>query len=94
MLGAEIPLAEGETLMTFRPDDAVEKTEVITWPADWWQAFKARFYPLWLLRYFPVKRVYVTRARFCPHMGVIDPKVHQEWLRKGERDDDRGQGAV
>jgi hypothetical protein len=31
-----------------------EEFVVATWPADWWQALKARFAPKWFLRRWPV----------------------------------------
>lgn len=30
------------------------KKEVVRYPADWWQAFKARWFPAWLLARYPV----------------------------------------
>lgn len=27
----------------------------ILYPADWWQAFKGRYFPHWLLKRYPVK---------------------------------------
>ncbi len=34
--------------------ESVRRQEV-SYPADWWQAFKARWFPRWLLRRFPVR---------------------------------------
>ena len=34
------------------------------WPADWWQAFKERWFPAWVLKRWPVQYTeYVLRAR-------------------------------
>lgn len=34
---------------------------VVSYPADWWQALKDRWFPWWLLRRYPVRR---TSVRF------------------------------
>lgn len=31
----------------------------VRYPADWWQAFKGRWFPRWLLRRFPVRETVV-----------------------------------
>lgn len=52
-LAAEIPYRDGESIRV---------------PADWWQAFKARWFPLWALRRWPPRREqYVARA-YAPEM--------------------------
>ena len=33
----------------------VSELPKFTYPADWWQAFKARWFPRWLLRRYPVR---------------------------------------
>lgn len=46
----------------------------VSWPADWWQAVKERWFPRWLLAKYPVKyafRVVPTTTvehRYCPHI--------------------------
>jgi hypothetical protein len=54
------------------------KNGMVSYPSDWWEAFKKRFFPKWLLKKYPVvyheeKTVYV-----CPHIDV--PKNHSEHL--------------
>jgi len=45
-----------------------------SWPADWWQAFKERWFPRWLLKKYPVayRTEVVARKlvehRYCPHI--------------------------
>jgi len=56
-----------------------------SYPADWWQAFKDRWFPKWLLRKYPVqcreiiihKKIY--RA-VCPHVHADPPATHLRWL--------------
>lgn len=35
------------------PLEKIEKT--VTWPKDWWQAFKGRWFPVWAKRRWPVQ---------------------------------------
>lgn len=50
------------------------------WPANWWQAFRERWFPSWWLRRHPVRtvrhavKIYktYTRQSVCPH---ISPKT-------------------
>lgn len=55
------------------------------WPADWFQAFKERWFPRWLLARFPVRYsgVDVDRQIYravCPHLHGGDSSPHAEWL--------------
>jgi len=69
----------------------------VHYPADWWQAFKARWFPLWMQRRFPVrekevpvsfKHVTILR-RICPHLKVPnDTGPHLVWLIQDESRDD------
>jgi hypothetical protein len=33
-----------------------QKTETLCYPADWWQAFKERWFPAWALKRWPAKQ--------------------------------------
>jgi hypothetical protein len=56
------------------------------WPADWWQAFKERWFPKRWLRRWPVKyeRVSIHEVlvtRMCPHVNVkTDNRPHFAFL--------------
>lgn len=55
------------------------------WPADWWQAVRARWFPGWWLRRWPVKyeRIQIDRplyAAICPHVRTPEPGPHVQWL--------------
>lgn len=63
-----------------RETDATETT--IEHPADWWQAFKARWFDnrllRWLLRRYPVRMAQhkvatqiVHETRVCPHLPLV-----------------------
>lgn len=73
-LDAEMPAVLDERLVINRK-----------WPADWWQALKERWFPGWLLRWFPVEyeSIYVNRPFFkavCPHIHVKGQGAHLQWL--------------
>jgi hypothetical protein len=44
------------------------------YPADWWQAFKERWFPAWLLKRFPVVRVgYIVEVKaLYPKIALPD----------------------
>lgn len=60
------------------------------WPLDWWQAFRARWFPVWWLRRHPVayecydyERTFY--AKVCPHVAVDLKGTHFAWIYgKGE----------
>jgi len=72
-----------------------ETSTTLTWPADWWQAFRARWFPRWWLRRWPVRhevRVVTTKTtivRTCPHLSIparphSGAQVHLTWLVPGQ----------
>ena len=46
-----------------------EQSDCVTWPRDWWQAFRARWLPAWWKRRHPV--LYQTR-RLVAHIDMRD----------------------
>ena len=48
-----------------------------SYPADWWQAFKDRWFPYWLKKKFPVKFNRIDRVRICPHIKLDWDKYSQ-----------------
>jgi hypothetical protein len=66
-----------------------EDGATVRWPADWWQAFRERWFPKWWLRRWPVRyQSVVTRKyirRVCPHVNLVTPgehQVHFQWLER------------
>ena len=56
-----------------------------TWPSDWWQAFKERWFPQWALRRWPVKheRIDIDQPIYlavCPHIEDTKQGTHLEWM--------------
>lgn len=65
--------------------ETVEASELIAYPADWWQAFKNRWYPTWMQTLWPVRWTEVqllTRVvRMCPHIELpAGSREHINWL--------------
>ncbi len=74
----------------------VERIDVeAKYPADWWEAFKERWFPKWALQRWPVKyktiSVHRDVVRVCPHlpMTVSSHREHFHWLETGESRDGR-----
>ena len=44
-----------------------------SYPADWWQAFKLRFFPAWLIKRFPVVYRHLVISAIYPDIKV--PKI-------------------
>ena len=58
------------------------------WPADWWQAFRERWFPKWWLRRWPVRyeTIDIDRTlygRVCPHIAQPKSGPHLVWLARG-----------
>jgi len=57
-------------------------------PRSWWDAFKLRYFPKWLLDYFPVRlttiRIQQNRItkhyHVCPHIKIPDQATHIQWM--------------
>ena len=48
------------------------------WPADWWQAFKQRWFPVWLLRRYSV-RMKDARFELWDVVPTLKLPKHQTW---------------
>ena len=74
------------------PTQQLRRQEV-RWPRTWWEHFKLRWFPPWLVRRFPVRyqtRVFDTRLAY-PHLALpeshfgqgypvlIDSTPREEW---------------
>lgn len=65
------------------PDHKIKIDE--EFPEDWWEAFKDRWFPEWLLKRYPVKykRIYVNQKIYksvCPHMITDGTREHYEFF--------------
>ena len=56
---------------------------VARWPATWWQAFKERWYPLWLQKWFPVrwKESRMKSIALYPEMVIPNWKSQVQQVR-------------
>jgi len=50
-------------------------TKTIRYPSDWWQAFKARWFPEWLLKRYPAKYTtqHITASIIYPGLNPSIP---------------------
>ncbi len=68
-----------------------ENQDMYEHPETWWDAFKQRFFPLWLLRFGPVTltRIYTKKVYLCPHPPIklkdSDLSPHFQFLKLGEK---------
>lgn len=62
------------------------ETPVAEVPLDWWQAFRARWFPAWWLARWPVRmrQIYAVTARYryhvCPHFDLPPGNNHVYFL--------------
>lgn len=64
--------------------------EAVKYPADWWQAFKARWFPTWALLRWPVlyRRFVVSGSVVYPDLKIaLPPHQHQYILSVIDRVD-------
>lgn len=43
---------------------------IVEYPADWWEAFKDRFFPRWARRLWPVKKTSILVATHADYLGL------------------------
>ncbi len=72
-------------------DDRIKIYE--EYPEDWWQAFKERWFPAWILRRYPVKYRVIDIDRkiykaVCPHVNKPDNGSHFTWLASKDMETD------
>lgn len=49
------------------------------YPADWWQAFKGRYFPYWILKRYPVKYNTVQAAVIYPeYKPALEDETHRK----------------
>ncbi len=61
------------------------------YPENWWEAFKLRFFPKFLLKKYPVKYtvidISIDRYVVCPHVQVLDRHRHYMWMLDAMKDE-------
>ena len=54
------------------------------YPENWWEAFKLRFFPKFLIDRYPIKYtvidISIDRYVVCPHVPVLDKHKHYMWM--------------
>lgn len=54
--------------------------QVVRYPADWWQAFKRRFFPRWALRRWPALEVVKTMRLYAWYPDVMVPDHRSQFV--------------
>lgn len=54
--------------------------ESVTYPADWWQALKERFFPRWALAWWPVKYTKHTFDVVAAYPGIKFPNRERAYI--------------
>lgn len=71
-----------DMLLALRQDVFAQKIEEVShsYPSDWWQAFKARWFPNWLLRRYPVTTTTfrLTASALYPKIAFPDGTMYME----------------
>ena len=52
----------------------------VSWPADWWEAFKYRFFPQWALRRWPVREEMRVMRLFAWYPEKLIPNERHQFL--------------
>lgn len=58
---------------------AYRGTEVIRFPATWWDAVKERFAPDWMLARWPIQYQTITASAMLPDVPLPDEQKQQMW---------------
>ena len=70
--------------MRLAAKESVLKTTIVTYPADWWQHFKQRWFPSWAKKMWPVimttQQIPVSIMRVCPHVKIREGATHLNWV--------------
>ena len=70
--------------------ETVLETKHILIPADWWQHLRARWFPTWWIRMYPLKTETVivsmttTSYHLCPHLKFEGKHYHMQWVAKSQ----------
>ena len=62
---------------------AVLEELLTSFPADWWQAFKARWFPIWLRGRFPVRVTEIRVRHKFPEYHQLLGREYVEIFKKG-----------
>lgn len=59
---------------------ATQEEQLAEFPADWWQFFKERWFPQWLLRRYPVKKKQIWAIHKYPELDVPTSFLGREFV--------------
>jgi len=87
------PNGEVITLLvqTLESEEKIVSTASTKRPLDWWQYFKERWFPQWLIRKYPLDWEYIltkhTTLNVCPHIKFPDREPHLQFLKTQPEDE-------
>jgi len=59
---------------------ATQEEEVFDYPADWWQWFKQRWFPEWLIKRYPIRMARIWAIHSFPELNIPDEFVGREFV--------------
>lgn len=68
----------GKRLVKVVIDVATQEEDLAKYPSTWWDAFKERWYPKWLLKRFPVEYDWIWARHTYPEVEV--PPLGKEFV--------------
>ena len=59
---------------------ATQEEQLAEFPSDWWQTFKERWFPQWLLHHYPVKKKQVWAIHKYPELDIPTSFLGREFV--------------
>ncbi len=79
----EIDLREDQEhlnkIITFSLNELCHPSHIVSVPQSWWDAFKERWFPSFLLKYFPINHRDIQTYNLCPHIDC-ERKKHIKFI--------------
>ena len=82
---------EGQKVIRAMLQIATQEEELCSYPADWWAAFKLRWFPVWLLKRYPAKEVQVMAVHKFPELNPPESVLGREFVHLKTIDMDKVQ---
>ncbi len=68
-----------QLIMEFSKEVLYYKQEDLKYPVNWIEAFKERWFPKWLLKYYPVEYTLIEVREYYPRMAI--PNGQDRYIR-------------
>ena len=70
----------GQLSLRLLLDVATQEDDLCSYPCDWWQAFKERWFPAWAKRKTPVRMTEVLAVHKYPELAVPENPLGREFV--------------